>query len=59
MTSALFASKVFDGQTILENQLIQAEAGKIVSLTTMTAPVGIRVVEFLSAGFIDLQVKWG
>jgi N-acetylglucosamine-6-phosphate deacetylase len=59
MTTALFAAKVFDGQTVLENQLIQAENGKIVSLTPMIAPVNVKNVQFLSAGFIDLQVNGG
>ncbi|MDN5286741.1 MAG: N-acetylglucosamine-6-phosphate deacetylase [Mucilaginibacter sp.] len=59
MTSAIFASKVFDGQTILENQLIRAEAGKILSITPMATPLDVKAVDFLAAGFIDLQVNGG
>jgi hypothetical protein len=39
MTIALFAARVFDGQTILENQLNKAEKGKITLLTPMIAPL--------------------
>jgi N-acetylglucosamine-6-phosphate deacetylase len=59
MTTSIFAAKVFDGQAILENQLIHAENGKIVSLTPMIPPINVKKVQFLSAGFIDLQVNGG
>jgi N-acetylglucosamine-6-phosphate deacetylase len=59
MIKELFAVNVFDGQTILKNQLIQAEHGRILSLTTMDAPQNVPIVQYLSPGFIDLQINGG
>jgi len=59
MKEIIFAAKVYTGTSILENQLISTEHGKIISITPGTAVSASKSVTNLAAGFVDTHINGG
>jgi len=59
MNELIFAAKVYTGTTVLENQLIKTEEGKITGITSGTRGSASKQVQNLSAGFIDTHINGG
>jgi N-acetylglucosamine-6-phosphate deacetylase len=59
MEQTIFASKVYTGTSVLENQLITSYKGRITGITPgVVADADVRV-QNLSAGFIDAHINGG
>jgi N-acetylglucosamine-6-phosphate deacetylase len=59
MEKTIFASKVYTGATVLENQLISSSNGRIVGITPGLRAVADLQVQNISAGFIDTHINGG
>jgi N-acetylglucosamine-6-phosphate deacetylase len=59
MEQTIFASKVYTGTTVLENQLISSSNGRIVGIAPGLGTAADLQVQNLSAGFIDTHINGG
>ena len=59
MGKRIFASKVFTGDAVLENQVITFESGKITRIEPGSPSEDYPVVNCISAGFIDVHINGG
>lgn len=59
MKEIIAAAKVFTGTSVLENQLISIENGKIINIETGQPAIATRRVEYLAPGFIDTHINGG
>ncbi|KAA6439738.1 N-acetylglucosamine-6-phosphate deacetylase [Dyadobacter flavalbus] len=59
MSAQIFAEKVYTGNSVLENQLIQVLDGKISAMESAVSDPEITKVANLSAGFFDSHINGG
>jgi len=59
MNEIIFASRVFTGTSVLENQLVRTDKGKITGIEAGIATEGTKTVKYLAPGFIDTHINGG
>lgn len=59
MAFSVFSKKVFTGTTVLENQLIICDDGKIISVEDYKGQDATYRCECISAGFMDIHINGG
>lgn len=59
MTDTIFASRLYSGSSVLENQLIHIDKGRITSLEPGTALPGMKSVSCIAPGFTDIHINGG
>jgi N-acetylglucosamine-6-phosphate deacetylase len=59
MEQTIFASKVYTGTVVLENQLITSSNGRIATIAPGLSTAADLQVQNLSAGFIDVHINGG
>lgn len=60
MSSKIFAKKVYTGNSVLENQSIYVENGRIAGIQPCSAlPIAAPQVDHICPGFLDIQVNGG
>ncbi|MCL7986720.1 N-acetylglucosamine-6-phosphate deacetylase [Sphingobacterium sp. lm-10] len=55
----LFATTMYTGTTVLKNQLINTQDGKIVSITSGEADADCHSVDCIAPGFVDIHINGG
>lgn len=59
MANQIFASKIFTGSELLENQLLTVVEGIITAIDSAKSNPEVNSVEYLSAGFFDVHINGG